>query len=419
VRVVLASSLGGAGHLQPLVSVGSCLRAAGHDVSLLVPPSLEYGARASSLAYNVGLEPPREVVDEYRDRLALGPAEAVAGLLDRELFAAHCTAAMLPVAESLVTAERPDFVLREPCEYASAVAAVRAAIPFGTVAISQAQLEHDVLSMVSPIVDRFHAGTSNAIAASPLLSSFPESLDPSPWTTTVRYGIEDEPPTPLPDWWHGANGPLVYVTFGSVVGHMPIAGRVFRCALDAVEHLDARVLLTMGRSGAVDGLGAVPSNVHVERWVPQSSVLAACDLVVCHGGSGTTFGALRAGVPLVVCPLYADNSRNGSAVERIGAGIVAPDDGATNVSGLATWALIIRRSIEHVLATPSFALAAGAVGREMSGYPTADVALSQCVPRCVSDASSRRASHAALLAPSEPRPVDASLTAQNIERDAS
>ena len=379
-RVVLASSLGGAGHLQPLVSVGSCLRAAGHHVSLLVPPSLEDGARASGLAYDVGLELPREVVDGYRDRLALGPAEAVAGLLDRELFAGHCTAAMLTVAESLVAAERPDLVLREPCEFASAVAAVRAVIPLGTVAISQAQLEHDVLSMVSPIVDGFHAGTSNAIAAAPFLSSFPESLDPSPWTTTVRYGVEDEPPTALPDWWHGANGPLVYVTFGSVVGHMPIAGRIFRCALDAVEHLDARVLLTVGRSGAVEGLGAVPGNVHVERWVPQGSVLAACDLVVCHGGSGTTFGALRAGVPLVICPLYADNARNGSAVERARAGIVASDDGAANVSGRSKWALTMRRSIDHMLETPSFALAAAAVGREMSRYPTADVAISQCVP---------------------------------------
>lgn len=378
-RVVLASSLGGAGHLQPLVAVGTCLRASGHDVSLLVPPSLEYDARASGLAYDVGLEPPREVVEGYRDRLAAGPAEAVAGLLDRELFADHCTSAMLASAESLVAVERPDLVLREPCEYASAVAAVRAAIPLGTVAISQAQLEHDVLSMVSPTVDRFHGGTAQVIATSPFLSSFPESLDPSPWATTVRYRLVDEPPTPLPDWWHGANGPLVYVTFGSVVGHMAIAGRVFRCALDAVEHLDARVLLTVGR-GAVDELGALPSNVHVERWVPQSSVLAVCDLVVCHGGSGTTFGALRAGVPLVVCPLFADNARNARAVERIGAGMVASDDGAEDTSGPSTWSLSMRRSIEHVLGTPSFAMAARAVGREMSGYPTADVVLSRYAP---------------------------------------
>ena len=61
-------------------------------------------------------------------------------------------------------------------------------------------------------------------------------------------------------------------------------------------------------------LGAVPTNVHVERWVPQADVLAHASVVVGHGGSGTTLGALGAGQPLVVVPLFADQPNNAARV---------------------------------------------------------------------------------------------------------
>jgi hypothetical protein len=50
---------------------------------------------------------------------------------------------------------------------------------------------------------------------------------------------------------------------------------------------------------------------------PCDAVLPHAALVVCHGGSGSTFGALAAGVPLVIWPLFADQFRNGRAVQAI------------------------------------------------------------------------------------------------------
>lgn len=47
------------------------------------------------------------------------------------------------------------------------------------------------------------------------------------------------------------------------------------------------------------------------------------NVVVCHGGSGTAFGALAAGVPLIICPLFADQSSNGQLIASAGAGLVA------------------------------------------------------------------------------------------------
>jgi len=46
-----------------------------------------------------------------------------------------------------------------------------------------------------------------------------------------------------------------------------------------------------------DELGTLPDNVVVERWVAQAELLPHVDLVVQHGGNGTTFGALGSGVP--------------------------------------------------------------------------------------------------------------------------
>jgi UDP:flavonoid glycosyltransferase YjiC (YdhE family) len=373
VRVVVAASLGGAGHLEPVAAVGRGLRAQGDDVTVLVPHALEGAASGCGLDVVLGDEPDPEIVRGYLEHLTGALPDADPGRLDRELFADHCTRALLPAATDLIGRWRPELVLREPTEYASVVASLRSGVAFGTVAISQARIEAGVRAMVAPVLDRIHPGTADAIERAPFLTNLPARLDPSPWTTTVRYRVPDDEPVALPAWWGARGGPLVYVTFGSVVGHTGLAAGVFRTTLAALEELDARVLLTVGRRFDLDLLGAVPANVHVEPWVPQSSVLATCAVVVCHGGSGTTYGALRAGVPLVVCPLYADNAHNGAAVAEAGAGVVVAPE-----AGRSAWATESRElsatlctSVSTVLDTPSFREAAYDVAAEMARYPLA------------------------------------------------
>jgi MGT family glycosyltransferase len=115
---------------------------------------------------------------------------------------------------------------------------------------------------------------------------------------------------------------LIYVTFGSVLSGMEEALGVYRTAMDAFAEMPIRVLMTVGHRFDHERLGPVASNMHIERWVPQANVFAAADLVVCHGGSGTVNGALAAGLPLVVCPLFADQNRNADTIQRVGAGAV-------------------------------------------------------------------------------------------------
>jgi UDP:flavonoid glycosyltransferase YjiC (YdhE family) len=87
-------------------------------------------------------------------------------------------------------------------------------------------------------------------------------------------------------------------------GHLAEAESVFRAVLDALAGPPARVRLTVGHATDPLDLAPVPVGTHIGRWVPQAAVLRRARVAVCHGGPGTTFGALAAGVPLVICPMF-------------------------------------------------------------------------------------------------------------------
>ena len=200
-RVLLASSLGGVGHLEPVVAVAQAVMRVGHEAVVIVPPSLEAAAKRTGVSHLVGDEPPRSFVDAVWAEVRAGPPEAVAGLIDRDLFADRCAQAMLPAVRAARDSWRPALVLREPCEYASAIAAHEAGIAQAQVGISLAAIEWGVLDMVTPIVERLCAGVATAIATAPYLTSFPASLDPSPWPDTRRFRRSDPVTGALGDWW--------------------------------------------------------------------------------------------------------------------------------------------------------------------------------------------------------------------------
>lgn len=178
----------------------------------------------------------------------------------------------------------------------------------------------------------------------------------------MRFREESEPPRPLPDWWHGSDWPLVYLTFGSVAPTMPYFPGLYREALDALALLPVRVLVTVGRERDPQELGPVAPNVHVARWVPQADVMPHAAAIVGHGGSGTVRSALCSGVPAVVVPLFADQPYNGRRVEQLGAGIALD-----SVAGLGD-------AVRRVLADRSYRAAAQRIAAAAQRLPTVDLA---------------------------------------------
>jgi hypothetical protein len=373
-RVLASCSLGGAGHLGPLLPFLGAARRRGDDALVVGPAALGDMAARAGVSFVAGGEPAEADVAPIREQLPVLPPREASVLGNRDLFGRLAASALLPAVERVCADWRPDVVLRDPCEYASAVVAPRRGVPTAQVAISLAEAEDSSIAAAAPALDEHRHGLADELRATPYLTRFPASFDPSPFPVTVRYRTDDPTASRLPDWWGGSDAPLVYVTFGTVLGHMTIATDVYRTVLRAVAGLDARVLLTVGHAVDPARLGPLPGHVHVERWVDQADALAPSDLVVCHGGSGTVLGALAAGVPMVVAPLFADQHENARRIAAAGAGrrvalAVRPSGDDVAVAADAG-AAAIAEAVESVLATDAQRAHARRLADEMAASPS-------------------------------------------------
>ncbi len=100
----------------------------------------------------------------------------------------------------------------------------------------------------------------------------------------------------------------------------------YRVLLDAFALLrradpDVRSLLTVGRKVDPTALGEIPGNTRVVHWFPQDRAFSAASAVLNHGGSGTAYGALGAGLPSVFFPMFADQPYNAKVIAGAGAAI--------------------------------------------------------------------------------------------------
>ena len=378
-RILAACSLGGAGHFNPLVAFLRAARRRGDEVLTVGPPALREMVESAGFPFRAGGEPSEEQVAAIRERLPVVAAAEASVLGNRELFGRLATATMLAGMEDAWRDWDPDLVLRDPTEYASAVLAARTRTPIAQVAISLAEAEAGSIAAAAPALEEHRQGLVSELRAQPYLTRFPASLDPSPFADTVRYHEPRETPVSLPDWWRGSDAPLIYMTFGTVLGHMSIAAETFRMALKAVERTHARVLLTVGRRFDASTLGPVPANVHLEPWIDQARVLDHADLVVCHGGSGTTLAALATGVPLVIVPLFADQFENARRIAAARAGRVVESQirtgGTRSINAAA--APEITRSIEDVLGDVTYRDRTRAIAAEMTATPTVEEVLTR------------------------------------------
>jgi UDP:flavonoid glycosyltransferase YjiC (YdhE family) len=128
----------------------------------------------------------------------------------------------------------------------------------------------------------------------------------------------------------------------------------------------------------------IPLNTHVEHWVTQGDILPHAAVVACHGGTGTTLGALAAGVPLVICPLFADQSANGRMIEHARTGRIVAGRALAPASlhGLGPGdAEPLRDAIKHVLTEPDYRHGAKRIAAELAATPTLDTILQPLLDR--------------------------------------
>jgi MGT family glycosyltransferase len=174
--------------------------------------------------------------------------------------------------------------------------------------------------------------------------------------------IWDKPnEAPPPSWLRemSPGRPLVYVTEGTMHAKQPL---VLRAALQGLASLSVQVVVTTGnrRDPETLGLGAIPANARVERFVPQSDLLPHTDVVVTTGGTGGVLATLSAGVPLVIVPTAWDQPDNAWRVAEAGAGIRVHPRDCTPAR--------IRAAVERVLGDPSFKQNAQRLSSDFAGF---------------------------------------------------
>lgn len=122
--------------------------------------------------------------------------------------------------------------------------------------------------------------------------------------------------------WIGEGEPPIYFGFGS----MPIrdTGAVLNIVDEVCRSLGRRALVSAGWSDLVTADAATGPHIRVVGPLAQDIVFPLCAVAVHHGGIGTTFESLRAGLPTLICSVSFDQPMWGGQVERLGVGAHLP-----------------------------------------------------------------------------------------------
>jgi UDP:flavonoid glycosyltransferase YjiC (YdhE family) len=379
---VLVATTAGAGHWVGLVPFARALVAAGHDVRVAAPASFASAVtRAGFVHAPFADADPGELGAVFGGFPSLTNREANRTVI-AEVFGRIDARAALPGLEALVDDWRPDVVVREPGEMASYAVARGRGVPQVQVNAGIDRFQDGMLELLDePLRELGVADGAQGLRDVPRWTTLPESFD-------VPATVVAEPPArfrgfeaygdaaPLPDWWGGRDGPLVYVTFGSVAAGLGLFPTFYARVLESLADAEVRVLMTLGEAGDVEALGTLPANVHVERWWPQDQVMPHTQVIVGHGGFGTTVQSLASGIPQVVVPLFAgDQFDNATRVAAVGAGLdlQLPDaDSRLTVDMIPAGPPVVEElpdAVQRALHDEDIGRAARAVADEMAALP--------------------------------------------------
>ena len=156
---------------------------------------------------------------------------------------------------------------------------------------------------------------------------------------------------------------------------------VMQTLIAGLRDLPLNLIVTLGREQDPADFGPQPTNVHIERYIPQSLLLRHCDLMVMHGGSNDLLAAMDVGMPLVVVPLIADQFYNAHVTQNIQLGQVVPHTRLTPAR--------VRAAVQEVLDDPTYRQTAQRLQTEMHALPGMEYAV-ELVERLVETSNVNR-----------------------------
>jgi UDP:flavonoid glycosyltransferase YjiC (YdhE family) len=306
---ILFTSTAGLGHLLPLLPLALAARAAGHDVAVATAP--RHAERLTGLGlqhWQIG-----EATDRER-RAVQRPDDPEAG--PSAVFGRLNPLAALPAMQSIVATWRPHVLLSEGAEFAGGMVADLNGLPVVRV---HPGMSGDGLweAMVASSLSEIRTGLglpadpdARRLLDVPQITYFPESFERPEWCNSRIVRVRPNPAESRP----AEREQCVYITFGTEIVRMPFFPALARDAVAAVHQVGLRPVLAIGHEDVSEF--ADLGDTRIERWVNQDELLPRVQAVICHGGAGTTLGALTAGTPIIAVPFFADQPFN---AERIAA----------------------------------------------------------------------------------------------------
>ena len=129
--------------------------------------------------------------------------------------------------------------------------------------------------------------------------------------TSVRT---TDSPWELPEALAGREGPLVYLSLGSL-GSADV--ELMRKLIAELAEAPYRIVVSKGPQHTEFELAG---NMVGEEFLPQTEVLPKVDLVITHGGNNTVTECLYFGKPMVVLPIFWDQHDNAQRIQETGFG---------------------------------------------------------------------------------------------------
>ncbi|MDZ4860359.1 MAG: glycosyltransferase [Candidatus Hydrogenedentes bacterium] len=120
-----------------------------------------------------------------------------------------------------------------------------------------------------------------------------------------------EHPSPLPEWFDelGDGRINVYITMGST----GFLDTFLRRTYNELSRLPYRFIVTTARQVREETARMAPPNFRLCEYAPGSQILKHCSALIFHGGNGTMYQALGAGVPMIALPSHHEQE----AITRI------------------------------------------------------------------------------------------------------
>jgi MGT family glycosyltransferase len=361
---LLVCAFGDAGHAFPAIALARALSQRGHDVTV------ESWGRWREAVEDLGLG---FYAAEKYTVFPPPPPDGSGGPT-----AADAAKALIPTMEEM----RPDLVVSDILTVAPALAAEATGIPFATlvphvyppqepgmpffafgflpartaagrwgwrrwqplleVGLRQGRDQYNETRerIGLPPLDRLHSGLSHELT---LVATFPQLEYPRVWPDHVRvtgpmFFEVPHPEIEIPE----GDDPLILVAPSTA---QDIESKLVLAALEALEGEPVRVIATTNLMRKARQIQP-PANATVVDWVSYSQVMPQADLVISHGGHGTSARALAEGVPVLSCPAFGDMAENGARITWAGAGLMLPRP----LVGPRT----LRAAVRRVLGEPRF-----------------------------------------------------------------